>query len=202
MVVTASLTAYAKDHDAAALANTYTTECDKLTPEDKQTCIIRNLFALQHEQIQQLHNRIAAIETPPTAINKPSAIPHIGGALSTNSLAAADKLAADVHLTQAGHRFWLAILVTLAGVIFLSLSLHYLNKISCRISHSPNDSSADEIRRNNNRNTINIVALHLIVFGMLIVIIAADVTEQINAAVGIFGTLAGYIFRGINDRNA
>ena len=196
MVVTASLTAYAKDHDAAALANTYTTECDKLTPEDKQTCIIRNLFALQHEQIQQLHNRIAAIETPSTAI------PHIGGALSINPHAAADKLAADVHLTQAGHRFWLAILVTLAGVIFLSLSLHYLNKISCRISHSPNDSSADEIRRNNNRNTINIVALHLIVFGMLIVIIAADVTEQINAAVGIFGTLAGYIFRGINDRNA
>ena len=44
--------------------------------------------------------------------------------------------------------------------------------------------------------------MHLIVFGMLIVIIAADVTEQINAAVGIFGTLAGYIFRGINDRNA
>ena len=110
MVVTASLTAYAKDHDAAALANTYTTECDKLTPEDKQTCIIRNLFALQHEQIQQLHNRIAAIETPPTAINKPSAIPHIGGALSTNSLAATGSAWGQhllEHFAQRLRDFWL-----------------------------------------------------------------------------------------------
>ena len=41
----------------------------------------------------------------------------------------------------------------------------------------------------------------LIVLGMLIAIIAADVDEQLNAAVGISGTRAGHIFRGINDRS-
>ena len=192
---------FAHAQDAAPAGNDRLTDCNNPAHEDKETCIIRNLFQIQHAQIQQLRERITSLETPPddTGSTSPTAadairMPVVAAASQANTTASA-QIAADVHIIEENNRFWLAIAVALVGVLFLFLSLHNVNR-------ALPEASTDEARQHKASNITNIVALHLIVFGTLIVVLTADVSDQLTAAAGILGALAGYIFRGINDRNA
>lgn len=49
------------------------------------------------------------------------------------------------------------------------------------------------------RDMLNIMGLILIVFSIVLVVIIADTSEQITTAVGVLGTIAGYLFGSLNS---
>ena len=190
-----------QDHGiAAAPVDTPATECGKLPVEQQEIYILSGMLQVQQKQIKQLRKRIDTPETPPHAMNTgqtPAAI-NLAPTIDTDVSNTADSIAVSLRIHEDKTRLWTILMIALIGALFLFLSLYSMNKI---LPKKPDESSADKTHQNNASNIMNIVALHLIVFGTLILVITADVSEQLTAAAGILGALAGYIFRGINDRN-
>ena len=76
--------------------------------------------------------------------------------------------------------------VILCVVCLLSLIIILINLRSCE--HSP---GAKEI--------INASGLTLIIFGTIILVLVVNTSEQLTAAIGILGAIAGYLFRSVQE---
>jgi len=50
------------------------------------------------------------------------------------------------------------------------------------------------------KDIVNVAGLTLIVFGTIILVLIVDTTEQLTAAIGILGAIAGYLFRSAQER--
>lgn len=169
-------------------------DCAQRSGEARKDCVYRTLFRVQNQQIQALAERLEALyaeaepEPRPEAVGDPPVQPQtlVMEASDGNE---AQKLTAQVHMEKESNRFWLTLTVAFAGAAFLFVSLHHMSKVARATGENavrPSD-------------VMNVVALHLIVFGILLVVMIADVTDQLTAAAGILGALAGYIFRGVNE---
>ena len=82
-------------------------------------------------------------------------------------------------LERIENEFWYVVILASLSVVSLLIVLHYLK---LRPDSSPKD-------------FVSATGLSLIVFGTIILVLIVDTSEQLTAAIGILGAIAGYLFR-------
>ena len=89
-------------------------------------------------------------------------------------------VASEQHsLERIQNEFWYVVILACLSVISLLIVLHYLK---LRPESTPKD-------------FVSASGLSLIVFGTIILVLIVDTSEQLTAAIGILGAIAGYLFR-------
>ena len=51
------------------------------------------------------------------------------------------------------------------------------------------------------KDIVNATGLTLIIFGTIILVLVVNTSEQLTAAIGILGAIAGYLFRSVQEEN-
>lgn len=82
-------------------------------------------------------------------------------------------------LERIENEFWYVIILASLSIVSLLIVLHYLK---LRPDSTPKD-------------FVSATGLSLIVFGTIILVLIVDTSEQLTAAIGILGAIAGYLFR-------
>ena len=54
-------------------------------------------------------------------------------------------------------------------------------------------------RKHDAKDIVNAAGLNLIIIGTIILVLVVDTSEQLTAAIGILGAIAGYLFRSMQD---
>ena len=54
-------------------------------------------------------------------------------------------------------------------------------------------------RRHDAKDIVNAAGLNLIIIGTIILVLVVDTSEQLTAAIGVLGAIAGYLFRSMQD---
>ncbi|MDH5231842.1 MAG: hypothetical protein OEZ58_09005 [Gammaproteobacteria bacterium] len=80
------------------------------------------------------------------------------------------------------NEFWYIVLLSALCVTTLTIVLTFLKDHS----HSAKD-------------IVNATGLTLIIFGTIILVMVVNTSEQLTAAIGILGAIAGYLFRSVQD---
>lgn len=88
----------------------------------------------------------------------------------------------DIARLRINNEFWYIILLSLLCVISLTVVLTFLKH---------KDHSAKDI--------VNAAGLTLIIFGTIILVLVVSTSEQLTAAIGILGAIAGYLFRSAQN---
>lgn len=89
---------------------------------------------------------------------------------------------ANIKLVQVNNEFWYIVLLSSLCVISLTITLYFLKQ---------SDHTA--------RDMVNAAGLTLITFGTIILVLVASTSEQLTAAIGILGAIAGYLFRSAQE---
>ena len=84
------------------------------------------------------------------------------------------------------NEFWYVIILAGLSIISLLIVLHYLK---LRPDSTPKD-------------FVSATGLSLIVFGTIILVLIVDTSEQLTAAIGILGAIAGYLFRTAQESSS
>lgn len=103
------------------------------------------------------------------------------GDASTDEVAV---LSATANPAQVENEFYYVIILSLLCLISLSLVLTFLIKLK-------HDTRPKDI--------VSGAGLTLIVFGTIILVLIVDTSEQLTAAIGILGAIAGYLFRSAQE---
>ena len=82
-------------------------------------------------------------------------------------------------LKRIENEFWYVVILASLSIVSLLVVLHYLK---LRPDSTPKD-------------FVSATGLSLIVFGTIILVLIVDTSEQLTAAIGILGAIAGYLFR-------
>lgn len=96
-------------------------------------------------------------------------------------MAEADKLQTDIILTRERNKFISICFLLVSLMVSLYCVLYFIRKTR---------HGADDI--------VHATGLVLIIFGTIIIVIMVDVEQQLTAAIGILGAIAGYIFGTMN----
>ncbi len=91
----------------------------------------------------------------------------------------------DLKRLQIDNEFWYIVLLGLLCIFSLIVVLWFLQKHD----HSPKD-------------VVNTAGLILIIFGTIILVLVVSTSEQLTAAIGILGAIAGYLFRSVQDQGS
>ena len=89
---------------------------------------------------------------------------------------------ANIELVQVNNEFWYIVLLSSLCVISLTIVLYFLKQ---------SDHTAKDM--------VNAAGLTLIIFGTIILVLVASTSEQLTAAIGILGAIAGYLFRSAQE---
>jgi len=81
---------------------------------------------------------------------------------------------------------WHVVLLCILSIFALALVLFILKA-------TPNHTA---------RDIVNASGLNLIIFGTILLVLIVDTTEQLTAAIGVLGAIAGYLFGTIQKREA
>ncbi len=100
-----------------------------------------------------------------------------------NTGSAAD-LPTDIKMMRVQNEFWYIVLLCSLCVVSLTVVLYFLKH---------NEHSAKDM--------VNATGLTLIIFGTIILVLVVSTSEQLTAAIGILGAIAGYLFRSAQDNN-
>ena len=87
-----------------------------------------------------------------------------------------------MRLPWVDNELWYVILLSLLSVASLIVALQFL-----------------KMKNYKPRDVINITGLTLIIFGTIILVLVVDTSEQLTAAIGILGAVAGYLFRSAQE---
>ena len=118
-------------------------------------------------QIEQLTND--EFDTPP---------PPGAGSLHTNTLGEADKLLQEYRLVQEEYAYREVMILAIMAVVSLTIVLTFMKlNGTCKP-----------------RDMVTTAGLILIIFSTIILVLVADSQEQISAAIGVLGAIAGYLF--------
>ena len=49
------------------------------------------------------------------------------------------------------------------------------------------------------KDVVSVTGLTLIIFGTIILVLIVDTSEQLTAAIGVLGAIAGYLFRSVQE---
>lgn len=94
------------------------------------------------------------------------------------------RLITAVGKEQVKNEFWYVIILSLLCLISLGMILLFLKG-----------------REHNAKDIVNAAGLTLIIFGTIILVLVVDTTEQLTAAIGILGAIAGYLFRSAQEND-
>lgn len=83
-------------------------------------------------------------------------------------------------LRKIENEFWYIVLLSVLCITTLLIVLYFLK-----------DHSA--------RDIVNATGLTLIIFGTIILVMVVSTSEQLTAAIGILGAIAGYLFRSVQE---
>ncbi|GBC59775.1 hypothetical protein DENIS_0716 [Desulfonema ishimotonii] len=104
-----------------------------------------------------------------------------------NVLIDSDRLKQEIILRQENLRFYKILAICVLSLVSLLILLKFLSSPVVRAT--PTD-------------VVNATGLILIIFGTIILVMVADVDQQLTAAVGILGAIAGYLFGSIKKEKA
>ena len=93
-------------------------------------------------------------------------------------------LNAAVNPAQVENEFYYVIILALLCLFSLSIVLTFLTRLK------------DDVHP---RDIVSGAGLILIVFGTIILVLIVDTSEQLTAAIGILGAIAGYLFRSTQE---
>jgi len=93
-------------------------------------------------------------------------------------------LKATVNPAQVENEFYYVIILALLCLLSLSIVLTFLTRLK------------DDVHP---RDIVSGAGLILIVFGTIILVLIVDTSEQLTAAIGILGAIAGYLFRSTQE---
>lgn len=99
-----------------------------------------------------------------------------------NNATEEDEMPPDITKLRINNEFWYIILLSLLCIISLTIVLNFLKS---------RDPSAKDI--------VNATGLTLIIFGTIILVLVVSTSEQLTAAIGILGAIAGYLFRSVQS---
>jgi hypothetical protein len=104
-----------------------------------------------------------------------------------NQISAEDNAPAatdTVKQSRVENEFYYVVILSLLCLVSLSLVLIFLLKLK---------------QDTQPRDIVSGAGLILIVFGTIILVLIVDTTEQLTAAIGILGAIAGYLFRSAQE---
>lgn len=78
------------------------------------------------------------------------------------------------------NEFWYVIVLSCLSLISLFIVLRFLDG-----------------QEHGGKNMVSAAGLTLIIYGTIILVLIVDTTEQLTAAIGILGAIAGYLFRSV-----
>jgi prepilin signal peptidase PulO-like enzyme (type II secretory pathway) len=99
-----------------------------------------------------------------------------------DSESTANKESSLETLKRIDNEFWYIILLCLLCVISLLIVLSFLKQ-----------------QKHTAKDIVNATGLTLIIFGTIILVLIVDTSEQLTAAIGILGAIAGYLFRSVQN---
>ena len=102
----------------------------------------------------------------------------------TDKNSAKTELPADIKMMRIQNEFWYIVLLCSLCVVSLTIVLYFLKH---------KDHSAKDM--------VNATGLTLIIFGTIILVLVVSTSEQLTAAIGILGAIAGYLFRSAQDNH-
>lgn len=100
------------------------------------------------------------------------------------SVGEASSVAPEIEKLRINNEFWSVVLLSGLCVISLIIVLGFLK--------TQNHSAKD---------TVNAAGLILIIFGTIILVLVVNTSEQLTAAIGILGAIAGYLFRSVQNHD-
>ncbi len=130
-----------------------------------------------------------SVDTPPEPAPQPSSTPADNSTAESLSSEEVVAIVAD-YLQQQGqdssmqimqervnNEFWYIVLLCSVALIALLMVLIFMRG-----------------RHNTAKDIVNAAGLILIIFGTIILVLVVDTTEQLTAAIGVLGAIAGYLF--------
>jgi len=105
-------------------------------------------------------------------------------AISDISSDATAMLKASANPAQVENEFYYVIILALLCLLSLSIVLAFLTRLK------------DDVHP---KDIMSSAGLILIVFGTIILVLIVDTSEQLTAAIGILGAIAGYLFRSTQE---
>jgi hypothetical protein len=90
-----------------------------------------------------------------------------------------DRLEQEWRLTRINTRFKEAILISVLAVVSLVVVLSFMTR---------------KDRKTTGTDIVHVSGLVFIIFGTIVLVVIADVDEQLTASIGILGAIAGYLF--------
>ena len=96
----------------------------------------------------------------------------------TDKSSVAPKFSSDIKLVRVNNEFWYIVLLCSLCIVTLTIILYFLKQSE----HTAKD-------------MVNAAGLTMIIFGTIILVLVASTSEQLTAAIGILGAIAGYLFR-------
>jgi len=131
---------------------------------------VPHTFPATEDSVEMLLNKADSVD--------PSISTTTDSASDKNILAVADQLTHEYNMAQQEFKLYECILLAVFALTALLIVLGYLHRRpGC-----------------NARNMVNASGLVFIIFGTLFLVLLADADEQLNAAIGIMGAVAGYLF--------
>lgn len=88
----------------------------------------------------------------------------------------------DIQKLRINNEFWYIILLGLLCIVSLVIVLSFL-----------------KYRDHTAKDIVNAAGLTLIIFGTIILVLVVSTSEQLTAAIGILGAIAGYLFRSVQN---
>lgn len=88
----------------------------------------------------------------------------------------------EIEILRINNEFWSIVLLSGLCIISLIIVLGFIKQQS----HSAKD-------------IVNAAGLTLIIFGTIILVLVVNTSEQLTAAIGILGAIAGYLFRSVQS---
>ena len=95
---------------------------------------------------------------------------------------AAAEFPSDIKLMRVNNEFWYIVLLCTLCIVTMTIILYFLKQSE----HTAKD-------------MVNAAGLTMIIFGTIILVLVASTSEQLTAAIGILGAIAGYLFRSAQD---
>jgi len=100
------------------------------------------------------------------------------------SEASSSGMAMTINPAQVENEFYYVIILALLCLLSLSIVLAFLTRLKQDVHP---------------RDIVSGAGLILIVFGTIILVLIVDTSEQLTAAIGILGAIAGYLFRSTQE---
>ncbi len=137
---------------------------------------LSTLSVASNNQTDNKVERLAEEFKYPTADAKSRIVPQPSDSLTI--LAQADRSKAEILIARETYRFYAIYFFIAAAIASLVIVLMCIRKT----------------QNHNAEDIVNATGLILIIFGTIIVVMIADVEQQLTAAIGILGAIAGYLF--------